>query len=357
MAFPFPGGHPGLSPIPSSPLPLPPTTLRSHRFSDVSEEENDAISYLTADSRHVGLRSTTNLAQDMSGRDNPLRFSPLSDDSIDGRNPVHLPSILPAEPGGSSRADDSTHLPSMTISPIDLDLDRQTDTPMAPSTTLVASTPVYMLSLDPRASNSPSALELYEQAEAAASVEHAARVELRLRVSTTSSFVDRRWHIGRFSLGAVRLSKVSNRHSAAFFAARPLSRVQDDWAMVWAWLRAADASELLFWAGFALGPWCWLIGGWLVPPVDGKGAKVTQQAAARVKVLGGLPNHGRENLLRISDPESGRDSPESFALAKTHSTFTGSFLWMRRCQIAAAIGFALIMLALIVTTIIMASRA
>jgi hypothetical protein len=360
----FPQGvlQPPLSPIPSSP-PLPPAAiLATHRVSHVSEEV-DAQSFVTArsiygaerstttlqQSTHIGGRSTTTLQH--SGRENPMRFSLASSISLDIEDlQATLPPMLSPIPASSS----ADNMSPKQLSPSDHNYSQEgetrTNTPVALSTTLGASSPLeptLVHGSSPVAT--PSAMELYQQGEAAAEAEYIAR-QPHARTSQTSSFLDRRWHIGRWSIAdGFRQSKASTTPSEMVFNCRPLSRIHDDMAAIYSWLSAADICELLFWIGFIAGPWCWVIGGWLVPLRQHVNKEDLQIMAARRLVLGTLPNGAREDLLRCSDVESGdMDCP-------TKHTFVGSYLWRRRCRLAAIIGLTAVLLALVVATIVMAT--
>jgi hypothetical protein len=287
-------------------------------MSDVSEEA-DALSFVTAREAHAAGRSTTTLLP-TSGRENPMRLSLASSISSTHEEPAHLPPILPAEAGPSSAADASSYQRSASSSLASVSAPEMT-TAVA-STTLVASSPLHFTEGE---GGSPSVLDLYRLGEAAADAELATQPPAR-GVSTASTFLDRRWRLGRWSLGD------GTRLSAALFSARPLS------ASLRAAVAGTDVCRLLFFAGFLAGPWCWLVGGWLVP-VAQPSVKVLRAG------LGALSNRAREDLLRNSDPECGY--PEKHRMS-------GSVVWMRRCRFASALGLTMVVLGLVVATVVMA---
>lgn len=192
--------------------------------------------------------------------------------------------------------------------------------------------------------------------------------DLGTSFSTSSSFVDR-----RFAPSSLYLPSASERESARKASSK------------WTLPERTDTIQVLFWLGF-IAPWCWLIGGWLVP------AKPPSRAYGSGSVYGHGYHHGLSgggsNLLPLWTNTS--KSMHSFDTMKMYHGYpfvAPSALsltpppppyqsqraavvltpkpiglgrgtknpWVRRCRIAAVTSGVLIVIAFIVALVVAAT--
>jgi hypothetical protein len=163
-----------------------------------------------------------------------------------------------------------------------------------------------------------------------------AQITETLRRSRSSSFIDRRWCIGRWSLG-------SSQRASKLEAAKKDMRARR-WPQI-------DAVKLMFWMGFVLGPWCWLIGGWLIGRDEEWVAADVETARRGVLPLG---NGGHSNLNSPSFRASGgRNSGSSINSSRKILMRRALDPWVFRCRIAAGLGGTIIVVALLIAAFVL----
>jgi hypothetical protein len=166
----------------------------------------------------------------------------------------------------------------------------------------------------PSPANNPTAEELYEAAAAQA------------RLTTTSDAIERRWRFGRWSTASAN----AQGNARGSLAERLGGRV-----------RAIDPVKFLFFLGFIAGPWCWLIGGWMIrkrlPPPKSMSPILPMWLVSQ----------------RREGSEGNTDLSHTAATAGSINYELDP--WVKRCRLAAAIGISVMVVALIITCLVLAT--
>ena len=156
------------------------------------------------------------------------------------------------------------------------------------------------------------------------------------RRSRTSSFINLRWNLGRWSHGSsTKSTRVGPGKRPPVAPPRKPTR--------------ASAAYYAFWLGFIAGPWCWLLGGWAFDGAPGD--PVVDVEAQRRHVLP-LGNNGRIDLTSGSLQ---RPSPVMSWATELGPARTSYDPWVLRCRIAAGAGALGIVIALLIAAFVLAS--
>ncbi|KAF8556573.1 hypothetical protein OG21DRAFT_1482925 [Imleria badia] len=196
--------------------------------------------------------------------------------------------------------------------------------------------------------------------------------DLGTSISTSSSFIDR-----RFAPSSLYLAPASERESA--------HKAGSQWTLH---LERMDTIQVLFWIGF-IAPWCWLIGGWLVPAKPPSGtrgygyhhgfggsgggsslplwtnnmSKKSMQSFDTMRMHHGYPfvAPSASSLMPPPPPYQSRSLGYSYASGQ-RAMVTGKSVgmgmrnrWVRRCRIAAVTSGVIIVVACLVAIVVVAT--
>ncbi|KIJ16363.1 hypothetical protein PAXINDRAFT_10815 [Paxillus involutus ATCC 200175] len=169
--------------------------------------------------------------------------------------------------------------------------------------------------------------------------------------SASSSFIDR-----RFAPSSLYLTSPSERESTRKAGARWTLRTE-----------RVDTIQVLFWVGF-IAPWCWLIGGWLIPPKSSArhgyqngssggsgllplwtGKSTSTQGFHATKMQHGYP-FVAPSVLSLTPPSYTH-------VVLTPKPFRGlRNPWVRRCRVAAFTSGIIIVVAFVVALVVVGTN-